>query len=109
MTITGIVLLDLKKVFDTVDHQILLSNLCKYIIGPHALRWFRSYLTDRYQVTMVHGVKSIRHVACGVAQGSILGPMLFVVYINDLSNTLTVVKLAYTWMTQQCPMVVDHK
>ena len=88
--VNAVVFLDFKKAFDTVDHDILLSKMNLHGILGIARDWFRSYLTNRTLRCLVYGSLSrICSLKCGVPQGTILGPLLFLIDINYLPNCLT--------------------
>ena len=87
--ITAAVFIDLRKAFDTVDHSILLRKLEKMGINNNLFHWCKNYLTNRKQKTLANGVNSdYQNISCGVPQGSVLGPLFFLIYVNDIVNRI---------------------
>ena len=93
----GMPFLDLAKAFDTVSHEVLLWKLKNLGFKSSTVNWYRSYLSDRSQVTTVDdATSSVRQINCGAPQDSILGPLLFICYINDLSrNCINCITFVY--------------
>ena len=80
---------DLQKAFDTVNHDILLKKLYNYGIRGKMHKWFTSYLRNRRQYCCINNtVSEVLNINCGVPQGSVLGPLLFIIYVNDIPNSI---------------------
>ena len=87
--VVGVVMIDLKKAFDTVNHKILIHKLKMCGFDDHTLKWFGDYLSNRTQSTCVNGfVSDKENIKCGVPQGSLLGPLLFSLYVNDMPSII---------------------
>ena len=83
------IFVDLRKAFDTVNHEILLDKLKYYGLDEMALNWFRNYLSNRMQATEIgNEISDFLEILCGVPQGSILGPLLFLIFINDFPGAV---------------------
>ena len=86
---TGVIFLDLKKAFDCVNHSLLIDKLSEIGIKGKKLDWFRSYLSNRTQAVKIDSTLSdFKNIGIGVPQGSILGPLFFIIFVNSLANSV---------------------
>ena len=93
---TGMILIDLQKAFDTIDHEILLHKMSFFGFSDRVVNWFKCYLSNRtFQVKINEVYSGSGNVKCGVPQGSILGPLLFLLYVNDMARSVDSKLLLY--------------
>jgi hypothetical protein len=86
---TGAIFLDLKKAFDCVNHVLLLNKLSEFGITGNTLQWFRSYLNNRNQAVNINSsISTFKNINMGIPQGSILGPLLFIIFVNSLPESV---------------------
>ena len=94
--LTGMILIDLQKAFDTIDHEIFLSKLICLGFSKNCVSWYRSYLQNRtFVVNVDKEYSDPGKLTCGVPQGSILGPLIFLLYVNDMSQSVDCDLLLY--------------
>ena len=87
--LTGMVLIDLQKAFDEIDHEILLQKRKAIRFSKETLQCFRSYLPDQiFLINLKNKLSDFGKISCGVPQGFILGPLLFLIYVSDTGQAV---------------------
>jgi len=105
--LTGMILIDLQKAFDTIDHGIFFKKLSCLGFSESSISWYRSYLENRtFLVNIENEFSNPGNLGCGVPQGSILGPLIFLLYINDMSNAIDCDLLLYA--DDSCLVFTGH-
>ena len=105
--LTGMIAIDLQKAFDTIDHEILLSKMPLLGFSNNAIEWFCSYLSNRtFHVSLNSYMSSAGKIICSVPQESILGPLLFLLYINDMPQAVEIDLFLYA---DDTGLVFQHK
>ena len=105
--LTGMILIDLQKAFDTIDHEILLHKLNAIKFSESTIKRFKLYLSERiFLVNIKKKFSGFGEISCGVPQRSILGPLLFLIYANDMPQAITPILLLYA--DDSC-MLYQHK
>ena len=104
--LTGMILIDLQKAFGTIDYEILLLKMKNLGFAESTINWFRSYLTDMFLVHVNGDYSNPSNLMCGVPQGSILGPLLFLLYVNDMLQSISCDLLLYA--DDSCLLFADQ-
>ena len=94
--LTGMILIDLKKAFDSINHEVLLQKLKEIRFSESTIKWFKSYPFERiFLVNIENKLSDFGEISCGVPQGFILGPLLFLIYVIDMQQAVTSTVLLY--------------
>ena len=105
--LTGMILIDLQKAIDTINHKVLLQKRKAIRFPEQSIHWFRSYLCDRISLVETENkLSDFRNISCAVPQGSILGPLLVLIYVNDMPQAVKSNLLLYA--NASC-LIYQHK